>query len=97
MTLQDLKAYYETTESPEFFLVDVFSWRGVYSEVAFTPSKKGTKEESLELIERALNEVFCGWKGGTFTYDLDTEVHFEASPDAYTDYLEKHFRGLKFK
>lgn len=49
MTIQDLKTYFETTEDPKFFLIDVFSWRGIYAEVAFTPSKIGTKEGSLEL------------------------------------------------
>lgn len=80
MTIQDLKNYFEKTDKPKFFLTDVFSWRGIYDEVAFTPSKEGTKEKSLELIKESLENSYRGWKGGIFTYDLDTEVHFEYDP-----------------
>lgn len=96
MTIQDLKEYFETTEKPKFFLTDVFSWRGAYNEVAFTPSKEGTKEESLELIEWALEESFCGWKGGIFSYDLDTEVHFECDPSACIPYTAEEYLKKKF-
>lgn len=66
----------------------MFSWRGIYSEVAFTPSKTGSKEESLEMIEMALTEEFEGWKGGVFTYDLYTRVHFEKQmQDCFDDAL----------
>lgn len=77
MTIKDLKEYFLNTENPKFFLTDVFSWRGFYSEVAFTPSAVGTKERSLELIEEALTGTFIGYKGGEFTYDEWTNVHFE--------------------
>lgn len=36
MTLKHLKSYFENTENPKFYLTDVFSWRGIYNEVAFT-------------------------------------------------------------
>ncbi len=62
MTIQYLKEYFENTETPKFYLVDVFSWRGIYAEVAFVPSKQGSKEESLKLIDLALSEVFEGWR-----------------------------------
>lgn len=77
MTIRDLKEYFENTENPKFFLTDVFSWRGFYSEIAFTPCEIGTKEESLQLIKRALTETFEGRKGGEYTYDEYTDVHFE--------------------
>lgn len=77
MTIKFLKEYFENTTNPKFFLVDVFSWRGIYAEVAFEPSKTGTREESLALIERALTETFTGYKGGEFNYDEWTDVHFE--------------------
>lgn len=77
MTIKDLKEYFLNTENPKFFLTDVFSWRGIYDEVAFTPSTKGTKERSLELIEEALTGTYIGYKGGEFTYDEWTNVHFE--------------------
>lgn len=79
MTIKWLKDYFENTENPKFFLIDVFSWRGIYDEVAFTPSKTGTKEESLKLINNALTETFDGYKGGEYTYKESTDVHFEFS------------------
>ena len=77
MTIKFLKNYFENEENPKFFLTDVFSWRGIYDEVAFTPSDKGSKEESLLLINMALTETFRGYKGGNYTYNLYTSVHFE--------------------
>lgn len=43
MTIFDLKEYFKYTEEPKFFLKDFFSWRGNYSEIAFTPATNGTK------------------------------------------------------
>lgn len=77
MTLKHLKSYFENTENPKFYLTDVFSWRGIYNEVVFTPSKEGSREESLYLINEALNGVFTGYKGGCYTYNIYTKVYFE--------------------
>ena len=77
MTIKYLKNYFLNTEKPKFFLTDVFSWRGSYDEVAFTPSLEGTREESLALIERAFTDIFGGYKGGTYQYEEWTAVHFE--------------------
>lgn len=85
MTLNDLKLYFLNTKNPKFFLKNVFSWRGGYYEVAFTPDKCGTKEESLDLIECALDGTFKGYKGGEFTYDEDTPVHFEFDESSSDD------------
>lgn len=41
------------------------------------PSKEGSREESLYLINEALNGVFTGYKGGCYTYNIYTKVHFE--------------------
>ena len=85
MILKELKNYFENTVNPKFYLVDVFSWRGIYAEVAFVPSKQGSKEESLKLIDLALSEVFEGWKGGKYTYYESTDVHFETGPRGCSD------------
>lgn len=85
MTIEWLKKYFENAENPKFFLVDVFSWRGVYEEVAFTPSKEGSKEESLKIIERALSETFEGYKGGEYSYNIHTEAHFENGESNWGD------------
>ena len=85
MTIKFLKEYFENTTNPKFFLVDVFSWRGNYGEVAFEPSKTGTREESLALIERALTETFTGYKGGEYDYNEWTDVHFEFDYSRWDD------------
>lgn len=85
MTISDLKHYFETVKDPKFFIIDVFSWRGVYDEVAFTPSKNGTREESLEFINKALTKTFEGYKGGEYTYELYTDVHFEFDERSFLD------------
>lgn len=85
MTIEFLKNYFKTTEHPKFYLVDVFSWRGDYFHVAFKPSVKGTKEESITLIERALTEQFRGYKGGKYGYDSSTPAHFELEESSYDD------------
>ena len=85
MTILYLKEYFEKTENPKFYLVDVFSWRGVYDEVAFVPSKDGSKEESLKQIDRALTETFDGWKGGEYSYNVYTEIHFETEERGGSD------------
>lgn len=77
MTILDLKTYFETTDNPKFFIEDVFSWRGCYDEVAFKPTLTGTREESLKQINLALTEIFDGWKGGEFSYNEYTTIHFE--------------------
>jgi len=87
MTIRFLKQYFEREEEPVFFLTDVFSWRGMYDEVAFIPERYGTIEESLSIINKALNESFIGYKGGRYRYDLNTRVHFE-DDDSNDDDME---------
>lgn len=83
MTLKQLKTLYTEHDTFLFYLRDVYSWRGDYTKVAFTPSIYGTKTESLQLINRALSEIFQAWKGGYYTYNLDTKVEFETDSSAY--------------
>lgn len=85
MKLQELYDYFDKNETPKFFLTDVFSWRGNYEEVAFTPCVTGTKDTTMQLIKRALRHQFKGYKGGVYKYNKDTEVHFEFSPELYSD------------
>ena len=85
MKLQELYDYFDKQTNPKFFLTDVFSWRGNYEEVAFTPSVTGTKDTTMQLIKRALRHQFKGYKGGVYKYNKNTEVHFEFSPELYND------------
>ena len=80
MTIFELKEYFKYTEEPKFFLKKYFSWRGNYSEIAFTPATHGTKEETLALLEDATRVTFKGFQGCKacdYEYDDDTPVHFE--------------------
>lgn len=84
MTLEQLKQHIESFPSHHVFdggLSEPFSWRGQYDEVAFAiVEAPHTREELLDLIQMALTQDFCGWKGGWYNYDESTEVHFEAGP-----------------
>ena len=73
MTILELKQYFQNTKEPKFFLNVFFSWRGKYSEIAFTPTLNGTKEESLSILEDA-TIVNCS---GQYNYNDYTTVHFE--------------------
>lgn len=77
MTILELKQYFQNTKEPKFFLNVFFSWRGNYSEIAFTPTLNGTKEESLSILEDATRVTCGGLNGGQYNYDDYTTVHFE--------------------
>lgn len=89
MTLGELKQYIESFPDGtkfDYSLSEPFSWRGVYSEVAFTINEnESTREELLEKINRALTQTFFGWKGGDFTYSEHTNVNFEESHRSWSD------------
>ena len=53
LTLKDLNDYFLKEQYPKFFINDVFSWRGHYADVAFTISRNGSRNESLDMIYRA--------------------------------------------
>lgn len=89
MILKEFKDYIESfpqgTEF-EYGISKPFSWRGVYAEVAFEMLEQSmTREEILENINLAYTETFYGYKGGDFTYDDYTDIHFEESHGSWTD------------
>ncbi len=51
------------------------SYRGIYSELAFTPTFDVTVGEMLDLARGALGACYEGWKGGMFKMDGFTTVH----------------------
>jgi len=55
------------------------SWRGSYDELAFEPVGKTTFGLMLDAAKSALNETYCGYKGGEFKMTGDTEVNIEFS------------------
>ena len=93
LTIKDFNDYFLREQNPKFFINDVFSWRGRYADVAFVISSNGSRNESLDMIYRALTEPFSGYKGGTFEFNLDTEVHFERSEDGCSNIdIEKYLK-----
>lgn len=87
MTIGDLRYKIEAMgDTMNFCIEDVFSWRGSYDEAAcyITPNET-TKEHNLEMIDRLLTHVFEGWKGGEYTYDPWTQIHFEQGPSEWSD------------
>lgn len=89
MVLKQFKDHILTFSDEQVFNYGIskpFSWRGVYSEVAFAIIEKETpREEILKNIELAYTEIFDGYKGGENKYCDSTEIHFEDSSRNYTD------------
>ena len=70
----------------EYGISEPFSWRGSYDEVAFEILEcPMTREEILTNIEKAYEGTFRGYKGGEYTYQDYTEVHFEEDSGSWTD------------
>lgn len=89
MKLKDFKQHIESFPNGTKFDFGIslpFSWRGIYSEVAFKMLEQSmTKEEILENIELAYTETFNGYKGGEYRYNDHTDIHFETDRSSYTD------------
>lgn len=89
MFLYELKEYLEKFPEDDtlpFGLSEPFSWRGVYSEVAFAIIKSPTpRRDSLENIEKAFTNTFYGYKGGCYQFGPCTTVNFEQSPSSWSD------------
>ena len=73
MTLKEFKNFIKNKPDDYIFktkLTNVFSWRGSYDEVAFSLSKEEcTKQELLDIINKAYARTFYGYKGGEYSYD----------------------------
>ncbi len=89
MELKEFKKQIEQAETGKTFdygISDPFSWRGSYNEVAFEIlDQPMTREEILANIEKAYTGAFYGYKGGEYTYEDYTEVHFEEDSSRWTD------------
>ena len=95
MTLKEFRDHIDQLEDGTIFTHGIslpFSWRGNYEEVAFEVlDTMSQKEDMLKAIAQAYTETFYGYKGGEFTFEDDTPVHFESDPSSYTDggYVER--------
>lgn len=89
MKLKEFMEHFKNAENGKQFsygISEPFSWRGNYSEVAFEILEQPmTREEILANIEKAYKETFYGYKGGEYTYQDYTEVHFEEDSSRWTD------------
>lgn len=89
MKLGELKKHIESFPDGtrfQYSLSAPFSWRAVYSEVAFTlESKPSTKEELLDKIAAALSQDFYGYKGGNFRYNEYTLINFEEDSGSWSE------------
>ena len=89
MKLGDFKKHIEVFPAGtefKFGLSEPFSWKGVYAEVAFAITEQPmTREEVLANIRLAYRGTFCGLKYGEYSYDDDTDVHFEPDSKTWTD------------
>lgn len=85
-----LGEFYDKIESwpsntMNFRINEVFSWRGSYDEPCCEISIWETsKQYNLDMLKRLINEAFIGWKGGKFTYTFDDTIHFECEEGSYT-------------
>ena len=86
MTIGDLYSKIESwpEDTMNFRIIDVFSWRGIYTEAAAEISTEPTfKQDNLNALNWVIKFTHEGWKGGEFEYDFCTEIHFEYD---YGDY-----------
>jgi hypothetical protein len=69
--------------------------RGYYDHVSFPPTATGiTIAEMLEFVDDALEDDFTGWKGGEYSYNLNTPVHFNY--EGYCDNDDEQIPELIF-
>jgi hypothetical protein len=89
MTLKEFKNHIESAENEKQFRYGIscpFSWRGSYDEVAFEIIEQPmSRDQILFKIEEAYSGTFEGYKGGEYTYNDNTEVHFEEDSRSWTD------------
>lgn len=99
MTLKEFKDVIQKAPKNFIFPIGVsepFSWRGYYSDVAFTVVEESmSKETILERIKMAYKNEYRGYKGGIYKYNDNTPVHFEMSQSTFSDgeYIESFLVG----
>ena len=73
-----LNIHGEETFAKMTVTVDAFheamSYRGYYEQVCFEPCEKVTLDKLFEQVNRALGEMFYGYKGGEYYFHCDTPV-----------------------
>lgn len=66
--------------------VDCGSWRGEYAEPCiFVESEEGKLSDFIQFLDKlASGEVFCGYKGGKYTYCELNEINIEGHHGSYS-------------
>lgn len=88
MTLGEMKELFSSYPKDtvlDYGIDDVFSWRGSYDEPCFNITENVTVGECLAHIEHALDGLFCGWKGGEYSYHEESPVNFEREDGVWSD------------
>lgn len=89
MILKEFKEYismFSDDHQFQYGISEPFSWRGSYDQVAFSIiTENMTKQEILNRIQMAYENVFYGWKGGEYEYDDFTFVNFERQVGSWSD------------
>ena len=68
-----------------FSIENYGSWRGIYAHPYIRPSvADSTKEALIEDLDNLLSGIFEGWKGGFYTYNEDSLLHFDYGPSYST-------------
>lgn len=81
-TYMELKSLIQILEKlpPDLVIKNGFdcphSWRGIYAELAFTPTENTVVADMLTDARSAVGATYEGYKGGDFTMDENTRVHF---------------------
>ena len=76
MTLQTLTERLDALGSVKITgLIFAHSYRGYYSDIAFSLDKKNAQAKNVaKMIRRCIGKTYRGYKGGDFKMDCDTPV-----------------------
>lgn len=87
--------YYPSEKIP-FSIKEYDSWRGIYAHPYIRPSTADSTKETLIFdLDNLLSGIFEGWKGGFYTYDEDSLLHFDYGP-SYSSCTEETSCFLNF-
>ena len=79
MNLGELKQAFIRLDDEDFVFMEGFynphAYRGCYEQVAFEPREQITLSDIKKDINKSLNDVFEGYKGGEYEYGDDTLVN----------------------
>lgn len=69
----------------------IHSWRGHYEQAAIdsVAGSTVTVRDFVKKIERALDVMHSGWKGGEYWFDLDTSIWYAEPGTVYDSYRMK--------